>query len=56
LLQNGKSCRIPKFGSELLAKFINMVMQSGKKSVAERIVYGALEQVQSKGHEDPVES
>jgi small subunit ribosomal protein S7 len=44
----------PKFGSELLAKFVNMVMQSGKKSVAERIVYGALEQVQSKGHEDPV--
>jgi small subunit ribosomal protein S7 len=44
----------PKFGSELLAKFVNMVMQSGKKSVAERIVYGALEQVQNKGHEDPV--
>ena len=44
----------PKFGSELLAKFVNMVMQSGKKSVAERIVYGALDQVQSKGHEDPV--
>ena len=44
----------PKFGSELLAKFVNMVMQSGKKSVAERIVYGALDQVQTKGHEDPV--
>ncbi len=44
----------PKFGSEMLAKFVNMVMQSGKKSVAERIVYGALDQVQSKGHEDPV--
>ncbi len=44
----------PKFGSEMLAKFVNMIMESGKKSVAERIVYGALDQVQSKGHEDPV--
>ncbi len=35
----------PKHGSELLAKFINMVMISGKKSVAERIVYGALERM-----------
>ena len=32
----------PKFGSELVAKFINYVMDSGKKSVAEKIVYGAL--------------
>ncbi len=45
----------PRFGSEVLAKFINMVMSNGKKSVAERIVYGALESIQSKGHEDPVE-
>jgi len=35
----------PKHGSERLAKFINMVMKSGKKSVAERIVYGAIEQI-----------
>jgi small subunit ribosomal protein S7 len=35
----------PLFGSELLAKFINTVMRSGKKSIAERIVYGALEDV-----------
>lgn len=35
----------PKYGSELLAKFINMIMRDGKKSVAERIVYGALEQI-----------
>ena len=35
----------PKFGSELLAKFINMIMESGKKAVAERIVYGALDMV-----------
>lgn len=35
----------PKFGSELLAKFINCVMRSGKKSIAEKIVYGALDKV-----------
>lgn len=35
----------PKFGSELLAKFINCVMRSGKKSIAEKIVYGALNKV-----------
>ena len=33
----------PKFGSQLLAKFMNHVMVDGKKSVAERIVYGALD-------------
>ena len=38
----------PKFGSELLAKFINVVMVDGKKSVAERIVYGALDIVADK--------
>ena len=32
----------PKFGSEMLAKFMNMVMTSGKKSAAEHIVYGAI--------------
>lgn len=35
----------PKFGSELLAKFINQVMTDGKKSVAEKIVYGALDKI-----------
>ena len=35
----------PKFKSQMLAKFINMVMESGKKSVAERIVYGALDRI-----------
>ena len=35
----------PKHGSQVLAKFINMLMLSGKKSVAENIVYGALEQI-----------
>ena len=33
----------PKFNSKTVAKFINMVMLAGKKSVAERMVYGALE-------------
>ena len=33
----------PKFGSELLAKFINVVMVDGKKSISEKIVYGALD-------------
>ena len=32
----------PRFGNDMLAKFINMVMNDGKKSVAERILYGAL--------------
>ena len=32
----------PKHGSETIARYINMVMQSGKKSVAEKIVYGAM--------------
>ncbi len=42
----------PKFGSELLAKFINMLMEDGKKSVAERIIYGALDQMaEQKGAE-----
>jgi len=45
----------PKFGSELLARFINMVMQSGKKSVAERIIYGALDQIRERGNSEPVE-
>lgn len=38
----------PKFGSELLAKFINVVMLDGKKSIAESIVYGALDTIADK--------
>jgi len=45
----------PKFGNLLLARFINMVMKSGKKSIAERIIYGALDQIQERGSNDPVE-
>lgn len=45
----------PKFGSQTIAKFINHVMVDGKKSVAEKIVYGALESVAAKRNlEDPV--
>ncbi len=40
----------PKYKSELIAKFINMVMMHGKKSVAENIVYGALDSVAGKKH------
>ena len=45
----------PKFGDETLTKFINMVMLDGKKSTAERIVYGALEHVASRTQEEPLE-
>ena len=38
----------PKFGSELLAKFMNMVMNDGKKSVAEKVIYGALDRMVEK--------
>lgn len=44
----------PKFGSEMLAKFMNMVMERGKKSVAEGIVYGALDQIAERGKGDPM--
>jgi len=45
----------PKHGSELISKYINMVMKSGKKAVAESIVYGAMEQVAEKEKGDIVE-
>ena len=45
----------PKFKSQILAKFINHVMESGKKSVAERIVYGALDVVEERRKSDPLE-
>ncbi len=45
----------PKFGSQTLAKFINMVMKDGKKSVAERVLYGALDQIAAKKGGDPLE-
>ncbi|MRI32981.1 30S ribosomal protein S7 [Endozoicomonas sp. OPT23] len=45
----------PKFHDKTLAKFINHVMISGKKSVAEKIVYGALDKVQERGSKEPLE-
>ena len=44
----------PVYGSQLLAKFINHIMTRGKKSVAEKIVYGALEVIQSRLRRDPL--
>jgi small subunit ribosomal protein S7 len=45
----------PKFASTEVAKFINVLMDSGKKSVAERIIYGAFESIAKKGGKDPLE-
>ena len=45
----------PKFNNVELAKFMNVVMTAGKKSVAENIVYSALEQIGKKGGKDPLE-
>jgi small subunit ribosomal protein S7 len=41
----------PKHGSEVVARFINMVMKSGKKSIAEKIVYGAMDVIGEKNSE-----
>jgi small subunit ribosomal protein S7 len=45
----------PKFGDLVVSKFMNNLMVEGKKSVAEGIVYGALETLQSKAKSDPVQ-
>jgi small subunit ribosomal protein S7 len=45
----------PKFGDPVLSKFMNAIMLAGKKSVAERIVYGAMEKMQSRASRDPLE-
>jgi len=45
----------PKFSSVDVAKFVNVLMKAGKKSVAERIIYGALEQIKKKSNKDPLE-
>ncbi len=45
----------PKFGDLIVSKFMNNLMYEGKKSVAEGIVYGALETLQVKGKADPVQ-
>ena len=45
----------PKYGDRTLTKFINMVMSRGKKAVAERIVYGALTEVEERGRGSAIE-
>lgn len=45
----------PKYGNETLAKFMNVLMQCGKKSVAEKVVYGALDQITQKGKGEALE-
>jgi small subunit ribosomal protein S7 len=45
----------PKFRSDTVAKFINVVMRSGKKSTAEKIVYGALNTMAERSKKDPIE-
>lgn len=44
----------PKFGDLVITKFMNAIMLHGKKSVAERIVYGALDQVEDKAKSEPL--
>jgi small subunit ribosomal protein S7 len=44
----------PKFGDEVVTKFMNSLMYDGKKSTAERIVYGAFDVIQDKTSQDPV--
>jgi len=44
----------PKYGDRIVSKFINIVMTRGKKSVAEKIVYGAFAKIKEKENQDPV--
>jgi small subunit ribosomal protein S7 len=44
----------PKFGDLVITKFMNAIMLDGKKSIAERIVYGAFDQIQDKAKQEPV--
>ncbi len=46
----------PRYGNVDVAKFMNVIMQGGKKAVAERIVYGALDQIEKKSGKDPLEA
>ena len=45
----------PKFGNVELSKFMNVIMEGGKKAVAERIIYGALDQIEKRAGKDPLE-
>ncbi len=44
----------PKFGSEVISKFVNSIMLDGKRSTAEKILYDALEKIKSKSKDDPL--
>ena len=46
----------PKFGDLVLSKFMNSIMKDGKKSVAESIVYGALDEVEQKAKQNPIDA
>ena len=46
----------PKFGDQQVSKFINMIMRNGKKSIAEKIMYRAMESVAKKNNQDSVET
>ena len=45
----------PKYGSVVLAKFINFIMYDGKKTTSEKIIYDALEKIKNKTKEDPIQ-
>ena len=45
----------PKFGNLKVAKFMNQIMTDGKKSVAEKIIYGAFDEISKKSDKEPVE-
>ena len=45
----------PRYNSTQVSKFVNVIMRSGKKSVAERLVYGAMNEIEKKNNQDPVE-
>ena len=45
----------PKFGDQTVAKFVNVMMLNGKKSIAEKILYGALDVIKERGIEEPLE-
>ena len=44
----------PKFGNVVVTKFMNSIMHAGKKSVAERIVYGAFDVIEGKTKQNPI--
>ncbi|HSH43073.1 MAG TPA: 30S ribosomal protein S7 [Arenicellales bacterium] len=46
----------PKYGDQTLAKFINVLMVDGKKSIAERVIYGALDIIAERGKGDSLET